>query len=111
MPELLDRFCVAAGTNAGPLSKRVSVVPTTTLSRSTPTTVVRSWSPMTPRPPASPEVHTRSPRVLACHQLEAVELLEQHIAELELDLARHQMGVVDVRESGVTYHPPRYGTD
>lgn len=48
---------------------------------------------------------------LRCHQLEAVGLLEQHIAELEQELERHQMGVVEVRESGVTYRPPRYETD
>jgi predicted nuclease of predicted toxin-antitoxin system len=48
---------------------------------------------------------------LRCHQLEAVELPEQHIAALERELERHQMGVVEVLESGVTYHPPRYETD
>jgi hypothetical protein len=48
---------------------------------------------------------------LRSHQLEAVELLDQHIAELERELERHQMGVVEVRESGVTYRPPRYETD
>jgi hypothetical protein len=48
---------------------------------------------------------------MRCHQLEAVHLLEERIAELELELERHQMGVVEVRESGVTYDPPRYETD
>ena len=47
---------------------------------------------------------------LRCHQLEAVGLFEQHITELEQDLEQHQMGVIEVRESGVTYHPPRYET-
>jgi hypothetical protein len=44
-------------------------------------------------------------------QLDAVEFLEQHIAALEREVVRHQMWVVEVRESGVTYHPPRYETD
>jgi len=48
---------------------------------------------------------------LRCHQLEAVDLLEQHITELEQDLEQHQMGVIEVRDSGVTFHPPRYEAD
>lgn len=48
---------------------------------------------------------------LRCHQLDAVDLLETHIAELEEELARHEIGVVEVRESGVSYHRPRYETD
>lgn len=51
------------------------------------------------------------PVFLRCHQLEAIELLEGHVAELELELQRHHMGVFEVRRSGVTYHPPRYETD
>lgn len=48
---------------------------------------------------------------LRCHQLEAVELLEAHSTELERQVERHQAGVIEVRQSGVTYHPPRYETD
>ena len=48
---------------------------------------------------------------LRCHQLEAVELLEQHLGEAEQELEHRRMGVVEVRESGVTYHPPRYEAD
>jgi len=48
---------------------------------------------------------------LRCHQLDAVELLEQHITEVEQDLEQHQMGVIEVRDSGITYHPPRYEPD
>lgn len=45
---------------------------------------------------------------LHCHQLDAIELLTIHITEIESEMERHQMGVVEVRRSGVTYHPPQY---
>jgi hypothetical protein len=45
---------------------------------------------------------------LRCHQLDALDLLEAHIGEVEREVARHEIGVVEVRESGVTYHAPRY---
>ena len=48
---------------------------------------------------------------MRCHQLEAVELLEQHIGDVEQELENHRMGVVEVRESGVPSPPPRYETD
>jgi predicted nuclease of predicted toxin-antitoxin system len=48
---------------------------------------------------------------LRCHQLEAVDLLEAHLPEVERRVERHETGVIEVRESGVTYHPPRYETD
>lgn len=48
---------------------------------------------------------------LRCHQLEAVELLEIHIEELVTQLEHHNIGVVEVRRTAITYHRPRYEID
>ncbi|MFV2007732.1 MAG: DUF5615 family PIN-like protein [Longimicrobiales bacterium] len=48
---------------------------------------------------------------LRCHQLEAVELLEQHLTELLHEVGRRGIGVYEVRRASVTYHPPRYEID
>lgn len=48
---------------------------------------------------------------LGCHQLEAVELLQIHIEELVAQLEHHNIGVFEVRQSDITYRPPRYEID
>lgn len=49
--------------------------------------------------------------LLGRHQLEAANLLDQHLAVLIEMLERQQIGVFEVRVSGVTYRPARYEPD
>jgi predicted nuclease of predicted toxin-antitoxin system len=48
---------------------------------------------------------------LRCHQLEAAELLDDHLEELVTMLERHPLGVFEVRHDGVRYSSPRYEPD
>ncbi|MEA2023913.1 MAG: DUF5615 family PIN-like protein [Actinomycetota bacterium] len=47
---------------------------------------------------------------LRCHQLEAVDLLEEHFDALTEQIDRHDIGVFEVRRAGIRYYPPRYET-
>ncbi len=49
--------------------------------------------------------------LLRCHQLQGVDVLQRHLNEVVQTVARHGMGVYEVNQDGVVYHPPRYEID